>query len=250
MLCIVKAASLVEYNAVDYTTYLNNVFSDDTDFHKDIQIWSSEETQHGESLGAWARRADPLFDFDGAFARYKAGYHINVNAQASVRGSKTGEMIARCIVETGTSSYYTSLSAATEEPVLKKLCQNIAADELRHYQLFYKYLHKYLAQEDLGRWEQFKIALGRIQESEDDELAFAYFSANALPDAVYDKGANTSAFMARAFPLYRPDTIERMIAMFFRACGIKLPTIPRKIATHAAQQVMSFKVKRALVAQG
>ena len=67
-------------------------------------------------------------------------------AWRSSRGSRCGELVARCIVETGTSSYDTALMDAVEEPVLKEICRNIAADELRHYKLFYDHV----TQADLG----------------------------------------------------------------------------------------------------
>ena len=98
---------------------------------------SSEEIQHGMALGRWAQLADPAWDFDAAFARFRAGYKLPLEATGSVRGSQAGEMMARCIVETGTSSYYSALKDATDEPVLKQICAKIAADEFRHYKLFY-----------------------------------------------------------------------------------------------------------------
>ncbi|MDR3451083.1 MAG: ferritin-like domain-containing protein [Alphaproteobacteria bacterium] len=246
LLKIVKAAALVEYNAHDYATYLANVFPADAQFRAAARQWATEETRHGAALGAWARRADPDFNFEAAFERYKAGYAINVDAATSIRGSRTGELIARCIVETGTSSYYTALGDAADEPVLKALCRNIAADELRHYKLFHGYLQRYAAQEGLSRWQRLKIGLGRMQESEDDELAFAYFSANAPAGALYDRPAYSSAYMVRAFPLYRPENLERVVAMVFRACGIRLSTFWRKAIRGAAHVVMRVKVRRAL----
>ena len=39
---------------------------------------------------------------------------LPLDAEASIRGSRTGELIARCMVETGTSSYYTALAEATQ----------------------------------------------------------------------------------------------------------------------------------------
>ena len=247
LLKIVKAAALVEYNAADYATYLANVFPDDPKFQQEARDWSVEETQHGAALGAWAQRADPSFDFEGAFARYKAGYQINIDADASVRGSQSGELIARCIVETGTSSYYTALGDAADEPVLKAVCRNIAADELRHYKLFHGYLKSYLDKEGLGRWARLKIGLGRVQESEDDELAFAYFAANTPAYAVYDREKYSSAYMARAYPLYRPDHVERVVAMVFRACGFTLSTFWRTFVKRIAHALMQVKVKRALL---
>jgi rubrerythrin len=246
LLKIVKAAALVEYNASDYATYLANVFPDDAVFQQAARDWSVEETQHGAALGAWAQKADPAFDFDAAFKRYTAGYKINVNADASIRGSQSGELIARCIVETGTSSYYTALADATEEPVLKALCRHIAADELRHYKLFHDYLKDYLAREGLSRFARLKIGLSRVQESEDDELAFAYYAANTPLGTPYDLQAYSSAYMARAYPLYRPDHVERVVAMVFRACGFTLSTFWRTIVKSVAHRLMQIKVRRAI----
>ena len=51
-------------------------------------------------------------------------------------------MIARCVVESGTSSYYSAIRDATDEPVLKEIAGRIAADEYRHYKLFYDTLQR------------------------------------------------------------------------------------------------------------
>ena len=94
--------------------------------------------------------ADPGWDFEAAFARYRAGYKLPLDADTSVRGSRTGELIARCMVETGTSSYYTALAEASDEPVLQQVCRLIAADEYRHFKLFYDHMKRYLAREKIG----------------------------------------------------------------------------------------------------
>ncbi len=137
---IVKAASLVEQNGADYAHYLCNVFADDPGFQTVVRRWGAEETQHGQALGRWATLADPRFDHAAACARFSAGFRVPLEAKASVRGSRAGELVARCIVETGTSSYYTALGEAVAEPVLRDICHRIAADELRHYKLFYTHL--------------------------------------------------------------------------------------------------------------
>ena len=136
LLRIVKAASLVEQNGADYARYLCGVFADDAAFQDAVRRWGEEEIQHGIALGRYAHLADPTFDHAAACARFTAGFRVDLDATASVRGSRASELVARCIVETGTSSYYIALSEATDEPVLKAICQRIAADELRHYKLF------------------------------------------------------------------------------------------------------------------
>ncbi len=107
---LVKSAAMVERNGIDYAAYLCRVFRDDPAFCEAAQNWAVEEVQHGDALGRWAMLADPGWDFKAAFERYRAGYKIPLESNLSVRGSLTGELIARCMVETGTSSYYTALA--------------------------------------------------------------------------------------------------------------------------------------------
>ena len=50
----------------------------------------------------WAEMADPSFKLEEAFARFRKGYtpaHFTPEQDGSVRGSRRGEMIARCVVE-------------------------------------------------------------------------------------------------------------------------------------------------------
>lgn len=246
LLAIAKAASLVEYNARDYAHYLSNVFSGDREFQQAMQDWAAEEVQHGEALGRWAMHADPSFDFAKASARYSAGYRINMDAQQSIRGSKAGELIARCIVETGTSSYYTAVADSCEEPVLKAICRNIAADELRHYKLFYGHLKRYIDRDALNRLQRLRIGLSRIGESEDDELAYAYFAANAPVEAVYNRDVYRNIYAAQAYRFYRPHHVERVVAMVFKACGLKPHTIWQGIANRVAWKLFDVRRRKAI----
>ena len=112
LLKVIKAASLVEFNGADYATYLCNVFQGDEEFQSAAKAWAEEEVQHGQALARWAELADPDFDFAASFKRFTDGYSIPLEAQSSVRGSRSGELVARCIVEVGTSSYYSALGEA------------------------------------------------------------------------------------------------------------------------------------------
>ena len=219
LLRLVKAASLVEYNGAAYAGHLCRMFADDPVFQASAQRWGDEEVQHGAALARWATLADPEFDFTTAFTRFQEGFKIDFASAQSRRGSRAGEMIARCIVETGTSSYYTALREAADEPVLQEICRRIAADELRHYRLFYKQLSACLRHERLGRWARLRIALGRVVETEDDELAYAYYAANEA-GAAYDRRRCSRAYARRAFSLYRRHHVERGVAMILKAVGL------------------------------
>jgi len=220
MVPLVKAAAMVERNGVDYAVYLGRVFVDDPDFRRASDNWAVEEVQHGDALGRWAMLADPGWDFEAAFQRYRDGYKLPLDADASVRGSRTGELIARCMVETGTSSYYTALAEATGEPVLQQVCKLIAADEYRHFKLFYDHMRRYLARERLGMLNRLRIAAGRITESEDDELAYAYHCGNEPVAMAYEHERCISAYMGRAISFYRYRHIERAMGMILKSVGL------------------------------
>ncbi|WP_022728755.1 acyl-ACP desaturase [Fodinicurvata sediminis] len=245
MVKLIKAASLVEYNGDDYADYLCNVFSDDTEFQQAARQWASEEVQHGEALGRWAQMVDPEFDFDSAVKRFRDGFTVDVDASSSVRGSRCGELVARCIVEVGTSSYYGSLADSTDEPVLKDICQRIAADELRHYKLFYTHLRRYLDQERIGKIRRLMIALGRVRETEDDELAYAYYAANTPANEDYDRKRWSKAYMNRALAIYKPVRVERAAAMTCKAAGLNPRGRTAQLLSKAAYHLMKSKQQKA-----
>ncbi len=238
ILKLVKAASLVEYNGGDYATYLCNVFSDDDEFQEAARAWAGEEVKHGRALGRWAEMADAGFDFEQSFQRFLEGYRLPLEATSSVRGSRSGELVARCMVEIGTSSYYTALAEAAEEPVLAAICSRIAGDEFRHYKLFYSYLNRYLEREGMGRLRRALVALGRVRESEDDELAYAYYAANGEGET-YDRERCSKAYLQRTCTFYRPRHLRRMVVLSFKTAGLS----PRGRLAEWAWRFLSWRLR-------
>lgn len=220
LLKIIKAAALVEFNGEDYGRYLCGVFAEDVLMTRAARHWALEEVQHGEALARWAKLADPAWDFERAVARFRAGFRVDIEAALSIRGTRAGELVARCMVETGTNSYYTALADAADEPVLKEICARIAADELRHYNMFFLHMKRWLERDRIGGWQRLKIGLARVSESEDDELAYAYFAANTPEDAVYHRKTYSDAYLGRAARFYRAADMDRATVMVLKACGL------------------------------
>jgi hypothetical protein len=238
---IVKAASLVEYNGDAYAHHLCRIFADDPSFQIAARRWGVEEMRHGAALGRWAALAEPGFDFAAAFGRFQAGYRVDFDHALSRRGSRSGEMVARCMVEVGTSAYYAALRDAVREPVLKQICGHIAADEVRHYKLFRRNLCRCLEAERIGFWRRLRIALGRLAEAQDDELAYAYYAANetALP---YDRRRCHRAYARRAYALFRQPHVAHGVAMICKAVGLA----PRsRLARAASRLAWAFLRRRA-----
>jgi len=247
LLLTVKAASLVEANAPDYVTYLKGVFADDPGLIAEIERWGREEEQHGAALARWAQMADPTFDFGKALADFRASYVLPIDAVASVRGSRGGELLARCVVETGTSSFYSAIRDASEEPVLKQIAANLARDEFNHYKLFYDHFRRYEADVP-SKLRRLRIAIGRVGETGDDELSLAYHCANR-PHADYEGAACARAYQVRAMRLYRRRHTDRLVAMIVNACGIRIAPALARALTSAVWWGFSARTRQ-LAARG
>ena len=241
---IVKAAALVEHNGAAYARHLCRIFADDPAFQETARRWGEEETQHGRALARWAALADPDFDFDRAFLRFQAGFQVDFDSARSRRGSRAGEMVARCIVEIGTSSYYTALREAAAEPVLQEICRHIAADELRHYRLFYKNLDRCLA-----RGADRAASRGSASRSggSPNRKTTNWPTPITPPmpgDLPYDRRHYTRAYARRAYALYRPHHVERGVAMLLKAVGLTPNGRLGLVASRLLWRAMRYRAAR------
>ena len=247
LLQVIKTAAIVERNGADYGRYLCNVFRDDPRFCDVARQWAIEEEQHGMVLGTWAALADPNFDFDACFARFLEMYRLPLDATESVRGPRAGELCARCVVETGTSSFYSAVRDAVDEPVLKQICRNIAADEFRHYRLFFVHMERYASEGDKNsfrtRWDRLRVVLTRFREADDDEIASAYHAANAVA-APYDRAASTRAYAQRSFGFFQVRHVHRAGHMLAQAAGLVPNGLAAKLVIKVLWLVVWFRGRR------
>lgn len=239
---VIKAGSVVEHNGSDYGRYLKNVFKGDKLFEKEIDSWADDEIKHGAVLAEWVKMADPTYNFKERFAAYVEGFPIDIHAQESIRGSRGAELLTRCMVEIGTSSFYSAVKDATDEPLLKQICGKIAADELRHYKLFYTHYLRYQAHEKLSLRQRFKVALGRLFENEDDELAFAYYTANK-ETAPYNREHYTQVYGKAVYTYYQKIHVDRGMALFCKAIGLNPQGWMQKGLSYLAFTLLSSKAK-------
>ena len=248
-MAIIRAASMVEHNSGDYGAYLRRVFHDDAEFQTAAVQWAGEEVQHGRALRRWSEMADPEFDFDRAFSDFREAYHaeggfgLPGDLNESSRGSRSRELVYRCVVESGTSSFYSALRDSADEPVLREICRNIAADEFRHYTLFYKNLKRYSKSEGLGSLSRLTSALRCATEYRDDIVAYAYFAANRVAGP-YDRRAFGEAYERRATRLYRRPHVERSVKLIFQAAGLNHSGWLARFASRAAYRAMRFRTRR------
>jgi hypothetical protein len=147
---IVAAASLMESATDLYTANLIEHFGRDPEITAWLEAsWLPEELQHGRALHRYVETAWPDFPWERVRERFVEEFRPFCDE--ALEASHSLEMASRCVVETGTASFYTGLSRASPEPVLSLLTRRIASDEVRHYKHFYRFFRKYREMEQPRR---------------------------------------------------------------------------------------------------
>jgi len=147
---LVASASLMESATDLYTENLIDFFVDDKEVTSWLEhYWLPEELQHGRALRRYVEIAWPEFDWEPAFRRFVEEFRPFCDV--ALEAARSLEMASRCVVETGTASYYTTLSRGSPEPVLSVLTRRIVEDEVRHYKHFYRFFRKYRGMESPSR---------------------------------------------------------------------------------------------------
>ena len=114
---MIAAASLMESATDLYTENLIEYFAGDdeiTSWLKDN--WLPEELQHGRALRRYVETAWPDFPWDEV--RQDFIEEFRPFCDEALEQARGLEMASRCVVETGTASFYTCLSRASPDPVL------------------------------------------------------------------------------------------------------------------------------------
>lgn len=188
LMLLLCAASFVESGSDLYSHTLIDFFDGDDEFCAWLRDdWEAEELQHGRALKAYVCTVWPDFDWDASFADFFAEYSQTCSREALER-TRARELVARCVIETGTASLYRTIGLCTDEPVLTELAGRIHADEVHHYKVFYRNFKRYNQTERLGRYAVFRALLRRSLEirNEDEEIAMRHVLAARYPGRALD----------------------------------------------------------------
>jgi len=188
---LLAAASFVELTSVLYTKNLIEFFQGDAEIENWLaNFWEHEEVQHGTALKRYVQAVWPEFDWERAYRGFFDEYGRACTMEALAENHAL-EMVARCVVETGTSSFYRTLSEAASEPVLKQITANISSDEVRHYKHFYRYFLDYKDRERPGRVAILRQLWKRSTDvkAEDAYIAFKHVFLVRNPDEPFTEEA-------------------------------------------------------------
>jgi hypothetical protein len=188
---LLAAASFVEITSDLYTRNLIEFYHGNPEIENWLaNFWELEEVQHGAALKRYVQTVWPEFDWEHAYQGFFEEYGRACTMEALAE-TRSLEMVARCVVETGTSSFYRTLSEVAREPVLKQITANISLDEVRHYKHFYRYFLDYKDRERPGRVAILRQLWKRSTDvkAEDAYFAFKHVFLERNPDEAFTQEA-------------------------------------------------------------
>jgi hypothetical protein len=177
---VLSGASFVESLADLYTDNLLALLESDPDACRWLrERWEPEELQHGRALRRYVETVWPAFDWQTAFDGFCADYRPYCKPEL-LEPMRALEMVARCVVETGTSGLYGLLERISPEPVLATLAKHIRNDEVGHYKYFYRLFLRYRDIERPSRWQVARVLRQRLGEIGREDAYMALKNAVAV----------------------------------------------------------------------
>ncbi len=209
------SASFIEITSDLYTQNLIEFFRHDAEIAEWLaQRWEKEELQHGVALKKYVQTAWPAFDWETAYAAFRIDYGATCTVEG-LAGTKALEMVARCVVETGTASFYRMLSDLSPEPVLPRLAAEISTDEVRHYKHFHRYFRRYRQLERPSRFAVLRTLLKRAADVEAEDTFYAF-------RAVF-RGSNPGVEFQRSdYDAYRDGVLDLVRQYFPHGMAVKM----------------------------
>lgn len=237
---MVAAASLMESATDLYTANLIEHFASDPEITSWLRdYWLPEELQHGRALRRYVETAWPDFSWEAVRVRFIDEFRPFCDE--ALEASCSLEMASRCVVETGTASFYTGLSRASPDPVLSLLARRIASDEVRHYKHFYRFFRKYREIEQPRRsavapalWRRLKMTGG-----EDRLIVLKHVHAARHPRAHFDAGVYRQVRRQSRMLMRRHFPIEMGVRMLLKplALGPRAQRLAVPVAAALARRV-------------
>ena len=172
------AAELTTWTA---TNQFFEAFRDDVDFTQWLTVWLYEETKHPQALMRWLKHFGESFDVD---------FMVEGRKTHPFMSSRMGTLVLNILSEIETATFYLSIACNVEEPVLKIIARNLAADEARHASSFYLYAKKRLMASDNRRQEMLealKVLFFWLINNQNVKHPFALFANKVAGSGDFDE---------------------------------------------------------------
>ncbi len=213
---LLTIASFIEITSDVYDKNLSIYYKDNEEVVEWLNnTWKIEEIQHGKALKEYINYVWSNFDWEKSYKNFLKGY-IPLCKVDNLEDTKAKEMLARMVVETGTSTAYKAIAAYAKdlnEPILEQIAKNISKDEVYHYEKFEEIFKYYKDKEKLKNSEIVKILYKRAKDINNEDIKIAYEAINHSKS--YDNYMKDVKEFAKKYYPYK-----MAIKMFIRPLGL------------------------------
>lgn len=242
---LLASASFVEITTGLYTDNLLTLCEGRPEMGRWLdEHWRHEEIQHGEALKHYVLAVWPEFDWERAYRAFYEEYSA-VCTLDEFEPTPGLEMLARSVIEVGTSTLYFMMTKyAVEEPVLKKLANHIKQDEVRHYTYFLHYFRQLNESEQNGRGRVARAILKRVGEIEDEDSRIAIRHVRSgLPEGHRFKGVDYDRIKRQFVPVVREHfPYEMAVKMCLRPLDLNQGV--RRVLTPVLNKTLQYAMFR------
>jgi hypothetical protein len=166
---LLMSASFIETGSDTYAANLGEHYAGYPEIQHWLQgEWEHEELQHGAALRRYVETVWPSFPWQEAYDSFFAEYSQLCTVE-ELFSDRRLEMVARCVVETGTTAYYHTLRELSREPVLTQLLSQIRNDEIGHFKYFLAGFKSLQQQAPVGRMRIAGTLYSRLKELRDSD---------------------------------------------------------------------------------
>ena len=233
---LVAIASFIEITSDLYTKNLAVFYGDNETLRYWLtEVWEPEELQHGWALRRYIATVWPAFDWETAYNGFRKEYGSMCTIDA-LEPAQAGEMVARMVVETGTSTFYKALHAYAvdlEEPVLAQIAANISKDEIYHFERFETMFRHYNETRKLSRTEITRIIVGRLREASEEDIATAL--RYIQPDCAFETLQSWKGYAKKYYPY------SMAIKMLMRPLNLN-PLVEKAVAASLRSSLKVFGI--------
>jgi len=183
---LLAIASFIEITSDTYAVNLSDYYKDCDEAVTWLNdVWELEEVQHGKALRMYVNQVWPDFNWQKSYDIFLKSY-LPLCGVESFQPTQAKEMLARMIVEMGTSTFYRALeeySKDLKEPILGRLAYFINKDEVNHYGYFDHYFKYYNKHEKNGRSDIVKVIIHRLKEANDEDVKLGFYAVHENVDS-------------------------------------------------------------------
>jgi hypothetical protein len=206
----IAAASILEDAVSLRASLLAAVLGEDTEFRTWIEgVWMPAKRAHAQRARVYVESMWPEFDWKAACDQFAADYR-RVSQAASAESGIARVALACSMAAAQAAIFYRGLGAVADDPDLRTLLQEMAADEAVHFERFRGYYERHRQGERLGLLASYRTIVSCASRARNIDVRLAFSRLNgdhwyrSMPFQELDYGefiARMSSLVRRHLPL-------------------------------------------------